>query len=606
MCGIIGYTGRRPCLPVLMDGLEHLEYRGYDSAGVAWPTEDGFYVVKTQGRLANLQSKLETLPPAQAVCGIGHTRWATHGAPSDINSHPHTSGKVCLVHNGIIENYLDIKHKLQKKGVKFLSDTDTEVLVRLLDSLYDGNPLATLYRALAKVRGSYALAVLFADHPGKLWAVRRESPLIVGCGEDENFIASDIPALLKYTRRFILPAEGEVAMLSAEGIVFYDEFGNTVEKQCTTVNWDLDAAEKNGYPHFMLKEIHEQPEALHRTVGPRIRDGLPFLAEDGLPDSFLAEIDRIHIVGCGTAYHAGMVGKAVLEQLARIPTRVEIASEFRYADPILTPRDLVVIISQSGETLDTLAALRLAKQRGCPTLAVVNVLGSSIAREADRVLYTWAGPEIAVASTKAYTVQMAALYLLAFRFALVRGTAEEHLLRQLTAQLENCGTAMQTLLERKDEVQYLASLYRNASSLFYLGRGLDHALSLEGSLKLKEISYIHSEGYASGELKHGTISLIVEGTPVVALATQSAVFEKTVSNVKEVRARGASTLLICTEGLEPDTDAADHIIRLPHIHDLLAPLEAIIPLQLFAYYMSVLRGCDVDKPRNLAKSVTVE
>ncbi len=606
MCGIIGYIGSKPCLPVLMDGLEHLEYRGYDSAGVAWPAADGFHVVKTQGRLADLRARLTELPPAAAACGIGHTRWATHGAPSDINSHPHAAKNVCLVHNGIIENYLDLKQKLHRQGVEFVSDTDTEVLARLVDSLYDGDPLATLYRALSKVRGSYALAVLFRDHPGKLWAIRKESPLIVGLGEGENFLASDIPALLKHTRRFILPAEGETAVLSADGVEFFDEFGSRIEKSVTTVDWDLDAAEKNGYPHFMLKEIHEQPEALRRTVGPRIWDGLPCFEEEGLTDALLRDAQHIHIVACGTAYHAGMVGKTVLEQLARIPARVEIASEFRYADPILTPRDLVVIISQSGETLDTLAALRLAKQRGCKTLAIVNVLGSSIAREADHVLYTWAGPEIAVASTKAYTVQMAVLYLLAFRLALVRGTAPEARLRELTSHLQSCGGAIQALLEQKDEIQYLASLYRNANSLFYLGRGLDHALSLEGSLKLKEISYIHSEGYASGELKHGTISLITEGVPVVALATQSAVFEKTLSNVKEVRARGAKTILVCMDDAEPGADAADHILRLPRLPDLLAPLAAVIPLQLFAYYMSVLRGCDVDKPRNLAKSVTVE
>lgn len=606
MCGIVGYIGDKICTDVLLDGLERLEYRGYDSAGVAYPGPDGFHVIKTQGRLVNLKEKLATLPACTETCGIGHTRWATHGVPSDVNSHPHAAGKVCLVHNGIIENYLSIKEKLSKKGVEFLSDTDTEVLARLLNSLYTGDPLAALYQTMSRVRGSYALAVMFSDQPGKLYAVRRESPLVVGYGEGENFLASDMPALLKYTRRFSMPEEGEVAVLTRSGVEFYDEYGNTVSREIKTVDWDLAAAEKGGYPHFMLKEIHEQPEAIRKTVGSRIRDGLPCFEEEGLDDAFFAGVGQVRIVACGTAYHAGMVGKTLLEQLARIQTQAEIASEFRYSNPILHPDDLVIIISQSGETLDTLAALRLAKQRGCKTLAIVNVLGSSIAREADHVLYTYAGPEIAVASTKAYMVQLTMLYLLAFRFTLVRKLSDVDTIRTLTAHLLETPQQIETLLNRKTDVQFLASQYQNTERLFYLGRGLDHALSLEGSLKLKEISYVHSEAYASGELKHGTISLIVDGTPVIALATQDSVFEKTISNVKETRARGARVLLLCKEGVEPGADVADHVIHLPRTDDLLMPLLLIVPLQLFAYYMSVLRGCDVDKPRNLAKSVTVE
>ena len=606
MCGIMGYSGNRPCLPILLDGLERLEYRGYDSAGVAWPAESGFCVVKTAGRLSVLKTKLQTLQTPQAACGIGHTRWATHGAPSDINSHPHTAGRVCLVHNGIIENHTQLRQELPQNGAECISDTDTEVLVRLLDTLYDGDPLGTLHRALARVRGSYALAILFAKDPGALWAVRHESPLLVGLADGECFAASDASALPPRTQRIFLPDDGEIVRLCAGTATVYSADGQPVEKPYLPIDRAPDVTDKAGYPHFMLKEIHEQPEALQRTAESYLRDGLPFFDATDVTDTFLSSVDRIRIIGCGTAYHAGLVGKTVLERLARLPVQAEIASEFRYADPLLTPRDLVLAVSQSGETLDTLAALRLAKQHGCPTLAIVNAPGSSIAREADAVLYTRAGPEIAVASTKAFTTQLAVLYLLAFRLARVRGTAADPLLRQLCAQLTDCSTKMRLLLAQANTVQRLAEELCGAEHLFFLGRGADYALALEGSLKLKEISYIHSEGYPAGELKHGSIALIAQDTPVVALATQSAVLEKTLSNLDEVRARGAKTLLLCMEDAAIADAAADHILRLPHIHELLAPLETVIPLQLFAYYNSVLRGCDVDKPRNLAKSVTVE
>ena len=606
MCGIMGYSGKRPCLPILLDGLERLEYRGYDSAGVAWPTEADFCIVKTAGRLSALRAKLSALPPPQALCGIGHTRWATHGVPSAVNSHPHAAGRVCLVHNGIIENHAQLRQELPENGAECISDTDTEVLVRLLDALYDGDPLDTLRRTLPRVRGSYALAILFAGDPGALWAVRRESPLVIGCGCGECFASSDISALPPHTDRILLPDDSEIVRLCSGSVNVYGFDGKPLKKAYIAADRTPDTAEKNGWPHFMLKEIHEQPEALHRTVEPLLRDGLPCFDRTGADDAFLAGIERIRIVGCGTAYHAARIGKTVLERLAHIPVQAEIASEFRYADPLLTPRDLVLVISQSGETLDTLAALRLARQRGCPTLAIVNVPGSSIAREADAVVYTRAGPEIAVASTKAFTTQLAVLYLLAFRLALLRGTAKEARLRRLCTELAGCGTGMRRLLAQADTVRQLAEELCGTEHLFFLGRGLDYPLALEGSLKLKEISYIHSEGYPAGELKHGSIALITHGTPVIALATQDAVLEKTLSNLGEARARGAAALLFCMEDAAVPADAAERILRLPSIHELLAPLEAVIPLQLFAYYSSVLRGCDVDKPRNLAKSVTVE
>ena len=606
MCGIVGYVGKRNAQDVLLDGLEKLEYRGYDSAGVALALEGGIRVVKSKGRLAELHKRLAVEALARSGCGIGHTRWATHGEPSDVNSHPHSTPRVSIVHNGIIENYGVLKERLMAKGYTFESETDTEVLVKLIDSCYEGEPLKALRAALAMVRGSYALAVLFRDFPDTLFAVKRESPLIVGWGEEENFIASDIPALLKYTRRYSVLEEGDMAVVNADGIRFYNEFAEPVEREVLTANWDQEAAEKGGYPHFMLKEINEQPAAITATVSPRVENGLPDLRVPELTDERLRRIGTVHLVGCGTAMHAGMVGKAAIEALARVPAQVEIASEFRYRNPILRPEDLVIIISQSGETSDTLAALKLAKSRGVPVLAIVNVVGSSIARAADYVMYTYAGPEIAVASTKAYMVQMCVLYLFALRLAYARGMQTDAEIRRLTAELLRAGEVIKPRLADCEQIKYLASRFVNTQSCFFIGRGFDYSLSLEGSLKLKEISYVHSDAYAAGELKHGTISLVTDGVPVIALATQKQVYEKTISNAKETKSRGAKVLLFTTQDAVVPDGVADYVVRLDDYDDLLMPLQLIVPLQLFAYYMAVLRGCDVDKPRNLAKSVTVE
>ena len=606
MCGIVGYTGKRSAQDVLLDGLEKLEYRGYDSAGLALALEGGIRVVKSKGRLAKLREKLAAQQLSESFCGIGHTRWATHGEPSDVNSHPHSTPRVSIVHNGIIENYGILKERLSAKGYAFESETDTEVLVKLIDSCYHGEPLQALHEALGMVRGSYALAVLFRDFPETIFAVKKESPLIVGWGEGENFVASDIPALLKYTRDYSVLEEGDMAVVDRDGIRFYDAFGEPVERQRLTADWDQEAAEKGGYPHFMLKEINEQPAAITATVSPRVENGMPDLRIPELTDERLAKIGTVHLVGCGTAMHAGMVGKAAIEKLARVPAEVDIASEFRYRDPILNPSDLVVIISQSGETSDTLAALKLAKSRGVPVLAIVNVVGSSIARAADYVLYTYAGPEIAVASTKAYMVQMCVLYLFAFRLAYAKGRLTEAETKRLTAQLLRAGEVIKPRLDDCEQIKYLASRFVNTQSCFFIGRGFDYSLSLEGSLKLKEISYVHSDAYAAGELKHGTISLITDGVPVIVLATQKQVYEKTLSNAKETKSRGARVLLFTTKDAVVPEGIADYIVRLDEYEDLLMPLQLIVPLQLFAYYMAVLRGCDVDKPRNLAKSVTVE
>ena len=606
MCGIVGYVGKRNAQNVLLDGLEKLEYRGYDSAGVALALDGGIRVVKSKGRLAELRKKLELQALAESGCGIGHTRWATHGEPSDVNSHPHSTPRVSIVHNGIIENYGILKERLIAKGYTFESETDTEVLVKLIDSCYEGEPLQAIHEALSMVRGSYALAVLFRDFPDTVLAVKRESPLIVGWGEGENFVASDIPALLKYTRRYSVLEEGDLAVVTREGIRFYNEFAEPVEREILTADWDMEAAEKGGYPHFMLKEINEQPAAITATVSPRVENGLPDLRIPELSDEKLRSIGTIRLVACGTAMHAGMVGKSAIETLARVPAEVDIASEFRYRDPILNKNDLVIIISQSGETSDTLAALKLAKSRGVPVLAIVNVVGSSIARAADYVLYTYAGPEIAVASTKAYMVQMCVLYLFALRLAYARGAQTEAETRRLTAELLRASEVIKPRLADCEQIKYLASRFVNTQSCFFIGRGFDYSLSLEGSLKLKEISYVHSDAYAAGELKHGTISLITDGVPVIALATQKKVYEKTISNVKETKSRGAKVLLFTTKDAVVPDGVADYVVRLDDYDDLLMPLQLIVPLQLFAYYMAVLRGCDVDKPRNLAKSVTVE
>ena len=606
MCGIVGYAGKRSAQNVLLDGLEKLEYRGYDSAGVALAYEDGIRVVKSKGRLQMLREKLAAENLANSSCGIGHTRWATHGEPSDVNSHPHSTPRVSIVHNGIIENYGALKERLVAHGYTFESETDTEVLVKLIDSCYQGEPLKALHEALAMVRGSYALAVLFKDFPDTIFAVKKESPLIVGWGEGENFVASDIPALLKYTRDYSVLEEGDMAVVNAEGIQFYDAFGEPVKRERLTADWDQEAAEKGGYPHFMLKEINEQPTAITATVSPRVENGMPDLRIPELTDEKLRSIGTVHLVACGTAMHAGMVGKAAIETLARVPAEVDIASEFRYRDPILNPNDLVIIISQSGETSDTLAALKLAKSRGVPVLAIVNVVGSSIARAADYVLYTYAGPEIAVASTKAYMVQMCVLYLFAFRLAYAKGKLDEAETKRLTAELLRASEVIKPRLADCEQIKYLASRFVNTQSCFFIGRGFDYSLSLEGSLKLKEISYVHSDAYAAGELKHGTISLITDGVPVIALATQKQVYEKTISNAKETKSRGARVILFTTKDAVVPDGVADYVVRLDDYEGLMMPLQLIVPLQLFAYYMAVLRGCDVDKPRNLAKSVTVE
>ena len=607
MCGIIGYSGYRACLHVLLEGLEKLEYRGYDSAGVAVLAANGIQARKAQGRLSALEKLLETSPLPAADCGIGHTRWATHGAPSDRNSHPHCTPHLAVVHNGIVENYAALRTELKGQGVEFITETDTEVLAQLLESCYQrtGEPLAALQAMAARVEGSYGLAVLFCDRPGQVYLARRHSPLIVGYGEKECFAASDIPALLPYTKEYAVLDEGEMALLDHGRVEVYDAQGRPVEKEHLTAQLPAQAADKGSWPHFMLKEIFEQPQVLQDTLSAYVADDLPNLAP-ALPDKLLQNLGTVHLVGCGTAMHACMVGKTAIESLARVPAQVEVASEFRYRDPILLPGDLVVTVSQSGETSDTLAALQLAKERGIPTLAIVNVPGSSLARAADMVLYTQAGPEIAVASTKAYSVQLAVLYLIAIRMAWARKALPDARCRQLTRALCAIPAMQQPLLGKAEEIKMAAQALQNASDLFFVGRGMDYSLSLEGSLKLKEVSYIHSEAYAAGELKHGTISLVTDGTPIVALATQSAVYEKTLSNVKEARARGARVLLLCSQNAPVPDALADEVVRLPQCEDLLTPLLTILPLQLLAYYASMLRGCDVDRPRNLAKSVTVE
>jgi len=604
MCGIVGYIGKKDSSEVLLDGLSKLEYRGYDSAGIAVFENNVIKVVKSKGRLANLRNKLNEVGTLKGNCGIGHTRWATHGEPSDVNSHPHSGEKVTIVHNGIIENYLSLRESLISKGYKFLSDTDTEVAAKLLDYCYHGDPLKAIADALSRIRGSYALGMLFADFPEHIYAVRKDSPLIVGAGIGENFIASDIPAILKYTREYYLLEENEIAEITSGGIEFYNLDGEILAKEKLTATWDIEEAEKSGFEHFMLKEIFDQPKALRDAISPRLTTGLPVFSPDD--DKIFKCVERVHIVACGTAMHAGMVGKSAIEQLSRIPCEVDVASEFRYRNPILGKNDLVIIISQSGETADTLAALRLAKRQGIRTLAVVNVVGSSIAREADFVVFTWAGLEIAVASTKAYSVQLAVMYLIAVRFGLEKGMLEEAAATELCAQIEKLPDMAAKVLLQKENCQHLASIYQNTHDLFFIGRGMDYYASMEGSLKLKEISYVHSEAYPAGELKHGTISLIVKDTPVIAIATQQELFEKTISNIKEVKARGASVLLLCRESEKSGAEIADHVILLPDMPNLLMPSLVVIPLQLFAYYMSVMRGCDVDKPRNLAKSVTVE
>ncbi|MCX4256793.1 MAG: glutamine--fructose-6-phosphate transaminase (isomerizing) [Oscillospiraceae bacterium] len=607
MCGIVGFVGKEACSDFLVDALKKLEYRGYDSAGIAVFEGDRIKTVKAKGKIAEgLSPKLKAEKKLNATCGIGHTRWATHGEPSDVNAHPIGNGRVCIVHNGIIENYREIKAFLTGKGYGFESETDTETVAKLLDYYYNGDPVKAIEKAVEDIEGAYSLGIIFREHKNVIYAVRKDSPLIVGKGDGESYIASDVTAILEHTRDYYCLERGEIAVLDESGIRFTDMHGEPIEKELLTATWDVASAQKGGYEHFMLKEIHEQPDALRNTVSPRIRDGLPDFGECGLTPEKIRSYKNIFIVGCGSAMHSGMVGKYLIEALARTPVIVDIASEFRYRDPLVSEDDLVVIISQSGETADTLEALKIAKRKGAETLAVVNVVGSSIAREADMVIYTNAGPEISVCSTKAYAVQVAFMYLFAFEVAYALGKIDESECRRLVAGLEEVPPKIKECLEDVAPYQYVASKIFNASSLMYIGRGLDNALSMEGSLKLKEISYIHSEAYAAGELKHGTISLIEEGTPVIAVATQSALFEKTLSNVRTVKSRGAKVVMICKESEQLDSECADFKIGLPNAEDLFLPLISVVAMQLIAYYTAVQRGCDVDKPRNLAKSVTVE
>ena len=606
MCGIVGYIGDRDCTNVLVDCLEKLEYRGYDSAGIAVLDQGVIKVSKCKGRLSNLRDKMEREGKPKGYVGIGHTRWATHGEPSDINSHPHGNKRITIVHNGIIENYRQIKEFLISEGYSFVSETDTETVAKLIDYYYSGDPLDAIIKVLSEIKGSYALGIMFRDFPDRIYAVRKDSPLIVGKGENENFIASDVPAIMKYTRNYYLLEQDEIAEIKKDQVSFYNLHREQIHKEVNTADWDVDAAEKGGYEHFMLKEIHEQPTSFKTTVTPRITDGLPDFSAEGFDIQKLSAYSKIYIVACGTAMHAGLVGKYVIERLARKPVSVEIASEFRYMDPLIDNTCLMIAISQSGETADTRAAMELAKSRGADTMAIVNVKGSSIARDADMVVYTHEGPEISVASTKAYMVQVSVMYLLAFMLAYANGKITEQEYRAYTEKLVSMPDVIEDTLGLESQCQFVASKLLNADSLLYIGRGLDYALSMEGSLKLKEISYIHSESYAAGELKHGTISLITEGMPVIAVATQSSIIDKTISNIKEVKSRGAMVILVCSQDVVVEDGVCDHIIRLPEADELLMPMAAVVPLQLIAYYTAVLKGNDVDKPRNLAKSVTVE
>ncbi len=609
MCGIVGYIGQRDCTDVLMDGLEKLEYRGYDSAGIAVFEKTGIKTVKTKGKLKDMREKLVKEGSPVGHCGIGHTRWATHGEPSDLNSHPHSNGRVTIVHNGIIENYIELKEFLTEKGYTFQSQTDSEVVACLLDYYYsERNPLRAITETVKELQGSYALGIIFKDFPDRIYATRKESPLIVGIGENEYFIGSDIPAFLKYTKKYVLLDDDDIVCMKNDSIEFYDVHGLPEKKTVNVAEWDVEQAQKCGYPHFMLKEIHEQPGIVGKTVESCCRDGVPYFDDIGLTDELIRGVKRVFVVACGTAMHAGIIGRYAIEGLARIPVTVEVASEFRYMDPIVGEGDLVIVVSQSGETADTRAGMELAKQKGAKTLAVVNVKYSAIARQADMYIHTLAGPEIAVASTKAYTAQISVMYLLAFRFAFARGTIDEVRLKQLTSQLLSAPAAIQKVIDRKKECQFIASKLVNADNLFFIGRTFDYALSLEGSLKLKEISYIHSEAYAAGELKHGTISLIEQGIPVITIATQSNILAKTISNMEEVKARGGMIIAVCRKGTVFAEGSVDLMLELdaPELDDMLVPLPTVCALQLIAYYTSVLRGIDPDKPRNLAKSVTTE
>ena len=610
MCGIVGYIGREQVSPILLDGLTRLEYRGYDSAGLAvFHPEKGLQVVKARGRLQALRDATQQGQAVPGTMGVGHTRWATHGAPNDINSHPQVSqsGKIAVVHNGIIENYVKLKEFLEAKGVVFASETDTEVVAQLLEYYYHGDLLDAVSKVLHRIEGAYALGIVCADEPEQFVAVRKDSPLIVGHGVGFNMIASDVTALISYTREVSYLNDGEVAVLTRDSIQVYDSLMRPVTKEVVHIDWEISAAEKGGYEHFMFKEIMEQPKAIQATISPRIQNGQIVLDELNITQEQLQQLDRIYVIACGSSYHVGMAAKYILEWLLRIPVEVALASEFRYSEPIVTERTLAVVISQSGETIDTLAAMREAKRLGARILSIVNVVGSTIARESDDVLYTWAGPEIAVATTKAYSTQLAVVYLLALDFAKKLGKLNEQEYETLVAELEQLPEKAQMILDHTEEIQYFASIYFNHNSIFFIGRNIDYAVGLEGSLKLKEISYIHSEAYAAGELKHGTISLIEDGTLVVALAGWNTLFEKLMSNVKEVKARGADVIGVATQThAQKLSTQVDSALVIPDVHPMFLPSLEVIPMQLFAYYVALMRGCDIDKPRNLAKSVTVE
>lgn len=610
MCGIVGYIGKEAAAPILLDGLSRLEYRGYDSAGLAVYDKEGeVRVAKTKGRLQVLYDLTQGGATLHGTVGLGHTRWATHGEPSDVNSHPHVSerGRFAVVHNGIIENYVEIREFLQKKGVRFVSQTDSEVVAQLLEYYYENDFLEAVSQTLRRLQGAYALGILCADHPDELVAVRKDSPLILGRGKEFQMLASDVTAVIKYTRDVTYLDNGELAVVSAQGFQVYDSYMQPVEKEICHVDWEISAAEKGGYEHFMAKEIMEQPEAFRKTVFPRIRDGRVMLDDLQIDREYLRDMDKIYIIACGSSYHVGMVAKYNFEKLLRKPVEVALASEFRYGDPIVTEKTLALVISQSGETIDTLTAMREAKRLGARVLSIVNVVGSTIARESDDVLYTWAGPEIAVATTKAYSTQMALTYLIALHFADLMGriTPEEY--AGVISELLLLPTKLEYILEQRDSIQYFASLYFNQPSIFFMGRNIDYAVGLEGSLKLKEISYIHSEAYAAGELKHGTISLVEPGALVVALGSYTPLFEKMMSNIVEVKSRGADVIGLTVESqAEKMEKIVDHTISVPDTHPMLLSSLDVVPLQLFAYYVALQRGCDIDKPRNLAKSVTVE
>lgn len=608
MCGIVGYIGNKDASPILIDGLKKLEYRGYDSAGIAILNNGEINLVKSKGRLAVLEDKLNNVS-IEGTIGIGHTRWATHGEPNDVNSHPHMSknGKIAVVHNGIIENYIQIKEFLTGKGYEFKSETDTEVVAHLIEYNYKGDLIEAVLKTLNEVEGAYALGVLSTDNPDMFVAAKKDSPLVVGLGENENYIASDIPAILRYTRDILILEDKEVVLITKDKAEIYNLLGEKQQREVFHVDWDVSAAEKSGYEHFMIKEIFEEPSSVRATISPRIKGNEIELDKFTITDEMIKNCEKIHIIACGTAYHAGVVGKYIIEKLARIPVEVEVASEFRYRDPIVNEKHLTIVLSQSGETLDTLMAMREANSKGSRTLAIVNVVGSSIAREADDVLYTWAGPEIAVASTKAYNTQLSAMYLVALSFGRRKGLLDDETYNNYLNQLQQVPDMINSVLNEREEIQKFASEHFNAKSVFYIGRGLDYALSMEGSLKLKEISYIHSEAYAGGELKHGTIALIEDGTLVVCSLTQEQLFEKMIGNIREVKARGAVVLAIAYEKNAAEVaKIADSVITIPDVDPTLAPIVAVTPMQLFAYYVSVMKGNDVDKPRNLAKSVTVE